>query len=99
MSQQVVGLLENILSTVYGQYSDKSASDKAYKAFVPILKETLESGVPFSDPRVQNAIEHLKSLPPYGARRLHFSKRYLKDKESVLSLPNNPSSLAYGYWW
>lgn len=50
-------------------------------------------------PDVAKAIKILESLPPMGARRTNFSRRYLKDRISVLGLPLDPDSLGLGYWW
>lgn len=48
---------------------------------------------------VVKAIKLLEKLPPVGARRRNFNRRYLKNKTDILSMPKDPDKLAVGYWW
>ncbi|MDA0149069.1 ankyrin repeat domain-containing protein [Vibrio sp. LaRot3] len=62
-----------------------------YEQLVPQLHEQLENGVAISDPEVQKIVKEIIEVAPVGYRTTSFERRYMKDKESMLSLPKDSS--------
>ncbi|MUJ22577.1 hypothetical protein [Aliivibrio fischeri] len=84
---------------IFGQISGKSKANELYKVLVPELKEALERGTPITDEQVQRLIKAISELPSSGAKRRNFVRRYMEDRYTMLTLPNDPNSIMYGYWW
>lgn len=84
---------------IYGQISGKQKANEWYKVLVPELHEALTRGVPLNDPQLQRLTEALTNLAPVGAKRNNFKRRYMSDRESMLSLPRDPNMIMYGFWW
>ena len=82
---------------IYGQISGKQKANEWYKVLVPELHEALIRGVPLNYPKLQRLIEALTNLAPVGAKRNNFKKRYMSDRESMLSLPRDPNMIMYGF--
>lgn len=96
---QLGQLAFDIVTTISSQFSTKSESEKLYKALVPALKQSLNQGEPFHSKQVQQGIQALLLLPPNGARKLNFEKRYLINEYTVVELPDDPDQLSIAYWW
>ncbi|CAH8189415.1 hypothetical protein P4S52_15785 [Vibrio sp. SA48] len=92
-------LVWSALSSIYGVFADKSASERNYKVIVPAVQLAIEGGAKYEDDYIQASVEALKALAPYGARREKFYKYYLMDIDGLSRLPKNPSSLSIAYWW
>ncbi|CAG23268.1 hypothetical protein [Photobacterium profundum] len=99
MLSEVVRLVWGAGSVVVGAFSEKSKSEEIYRYVVPELQHALKSGTQMTSPDVVKAINILEGLPPVGARRRNFSRRYLARKIDILMLPTDPDNLAIGYWW
>lgn len=84
---------------IFGQISGKSKANELYKILVPELKEDLENGIPISEPQVKRLIDAISELPSSGAKRRNFERRYMEDRYTMLTLPNDPNTIMYGYWW
>ncbi|MGR3042679.1 hypothetical protein ABMY36_22245 [Vibrio vulnificus] len=91
--------ISNAVEQIYGQISGKQKANEWYKLLVPELHEALERGTPMSDPQLKKLVEAITNLAPVGAKRNNFKRRYMEDRESMLSLPRDPNSIMYGYWW
>ncbi|KJY87365.1 hypothetical protein TW84_17895 [Vibrio neptunius] len=92
-------LVWSAITSIYGVYSDKVSNERHYKALVPAIHTAIERGARYNDDYIQAAIESLKTLPPYGARRTNFYRAYLRDIDGLSRLPKNPNSLSTAYWW
>ncbi len=93
------GTLFDALGAMYGQISSKEGANKHYKTLVPMVKKLLKSGTPYKAKDIQRAIETLKDLAPVGARGRNFERKYLKNKQNFLLLPEDPNEIMYGFWW
>ncbi len=91
--------ISSAVEQIYGQISGKQKANEWYKLLVPELHEALERGTPMSDPQLKKLVEAIINLVPAGAKRNNFKRRYMEDRESMLSLPREPNSIMYGYWW
>lgn len=94
-----VSPIYTLLVEMAKQISTKQDADKAYRGLVPVIKQMIEDGAKLNSSNLSGLVELLSELPPYGARRLHFEKRYLHSENTILMLPDNPDELAYGFWW
>lgn len=99
MSTNLIGIIADVGSTIFGVFKDKKEAEKLYRYIVPELQSALSSGSTMSTPAVKKAIEILQDLPPAGARRRNFRYRYLYDRPSLMNLPVDPDRLSIGYWW
>ena len=98
-SLDITRWLWSIATQLHGIIADKQAAERDYRVIVPFVKNDLRQGVLYEDPNIQRAVEKLATLSPYGARAANFRKRYLQDAQGLLSLPDNPQMLPFGYWW
>ncbi|WP_418114925.1 ankyrin repeat domain-containing protein [Vibrio scophthalmi] len=60
-----------------------------YEQLVPQLHKQLEQAVSISDPEVQKLVKQIIDVAPVGYRMTSFERRYMEDKESMLSLPTD----------
>lgn len=99
MLSEVVKLVWSTGTTIAGIFIEKSKSEEIYRYVVPEVQKALRAGAPMTRNDVVNAIKILEKLPPVGAKRRNFSKRYLQRKTDVLALPANPDDLSIAHWW
>lgn len=86
-------------STIVGVFVEKSKAEELYRFIVPDIQQDLRNGKSFESEKVVSGIKILEKLPPIGARRRSFSRRYLKRKTDFLALPQDPDALSIAYWW
>ena len=60
-----------------------------YEQLVPELHKQLEKGISISDPEVRKLIKQIVEVAPVGYRTASFERRYMEDKESMLTLPTD----------
>ncbi|WP_299013283.1 hypothetical protein [uncultured Photobacterium sp.] len=84
---------------MYGQFTSKAESEKIYRTIVPMIKDKIESGSSLKDPNMEQAVNLLAGLPPFGAKGSNFERRYLVDERTILDLPDDPDKLSIAYWW
>ncbi|MDO6580585.1 hypothetical protein Q4491_04435 [Photobacterium sp. 2_MG-2023] len=88
-----------LFKLMYNEFTTKASSEKTYRVIVPVVKERVYQGYTFKDKELQEMVELLRSLAPYGAKESNFSRRYLVDERTLLDLPDDPDRLSPGYWW
>ena len=99
MLSEVVRLVWGAGNAIVGTFTEKSKAEELYRYVVPELQDALKDGRTMKSTDVIRAIEILEKLPPVGARRRNFSRRYLQRKTDILALPIDPDNLSIGYWW
>ena len=98
MLSEVVRSLWTAGGAIYGVFANKAESEKIYRFVVPELKSKLEGNGSMADDDVKKAIEILKELPAFGAKRRNFEQKYLTERHSILTLPDDPTKIPFGYW-
>ncbi|MBF9003640.1 hypothetical protein [Vibrio nitrifigilis] len=91
--------LITLLKMVKGVFDDRSSADELYSDLIPVLQDFLLQGRRFNDPSVQHIVHILSELPPEGARRRNFVKKYLQDEYTLRDLPADPRQIPYGFWY
>lgn len=92
-------LLYSALAAIYGEVSGKYDSERVYRAIAPLLLDAIDAGAKYNDKDIQNTIDTLHKLAPYGIRRMQFKRAYLRTIDDLKRLPRNPDMLSPAYWW
>lgn len=92
-------LLYSALAAIYGEVTGKVDSERVYRTVVPLVLNAIDAGAKYNDKEIQDAVDALHKLAPYGIRRMQFKRDYLQSIDGLKRLPPNPDMLSPAYWW
>ncbi|WP_199609743.1 hypothetical protein [Flocculibacter collagenilyticus] len=96
-----LGVLGKVLSGgsfIYKQFiGNKKDANAVYIKLYPVMRSTLQN-YGWDAEQSQGVLQTLANLPPTGAKRRNFVRRYITPRDGWKKLPKDPNDIPFGFW-